>query len=387
MKDGKPQAGELVEFTLIDPVTRAPTGAIYTAVTGADCKATVQIPAGAGEDIKTISAALVKGNKRLTGFFMAQSSDTIQWSTDQLQLAVVPVARVRVNTRVRLQATYVVGKERKANSPVTFTIEYSDGTKETRTVNTNERGVANLLLVRDAVSVASVVASVRAGSGKTVTSKSVGAGAAGNAAKSVIEWFDDGPAVVSLLQLSPPSSRVQAGTAVPLTARYTENGKPVAGRRIVFVVQYKDGTRTELVGTTNADGQATVSVIRDAAGIADITATTTSTGNSPVNSSGKSTIEWTAAATPAMCMSFLIGRTLPISALSCATIARDKLDAQLATTIAGDLVRQSAALGDSSLKAGNVRVTITSCTDQVRAALAAVARLQRVLAIAVLVFA
>jgi hypothetical protein len=62
MKDGKPQAGELVEFTLIDPVTRAPTGAIYTAVTGPDCKATVQIPAGAGEDVKVISAALVRSN-------------------------------------------------------------------------------------------------------------------------------------------------------------------------------------------------------------------------------------------------------------------------------------------------------------------------------------
>jgi hypothetical protein len=41
------------------------------------------------------------------------------------------------------------------------------------------------------------------------------------------------------------------------------------------------------------------------------------------------------------------------------------MDSQLAGTIAEDLVRQSAALGDSSLKAQNVRVTITSCTDQV----------------------
>jgi hypothetical protein len=220
-KDGKPQSGEVVAFTLVDPETRAPSGATYTATTGTDCKAIAQIPASPAEDTKVVSAALLRSAKRITGYFTAHSADSVTWSKDQLQLTLVPDARVRVTTRVRIAATYVVDTQPKANHPITFDITYDDGTKDTRTANTNARGVAVIPLVRNVVSVAEVVASTTSDSGKTVTSLSVGAGAAASASKSVIEWYDDAPSK-PLLQLTvAPNARVPVTTSVTVTARYT----------------------------------------------------------------------------------------------------------------------------------------------------------------------
>jgi hypothetical protein len=186
-KDGKPQPGEVVAFTLVNPDTRAPSGTTYTATTGADCKAIAQIPASPEEDTKVVSAALLRSTKRITGFFTAQSADSITWSKDQLQLTLVPNARVPVATRVRVAATFFVDTKPEANHPITFDITYDDGTKDTKTANTNARGIAVIPLVRNVVSVAEVVVSTTADSGKTVTSLSVGAGAAASAGKSVIE--------------------------------------------------------------------------------------------------------------------------------------------------------------------------------------------------------
>uniref|UniRef100_A0A383WCX9 Big-1 domain-containing protein n=2 Tax=Tetradesmus obliquus TaxID=3088 RepID=A0A383WCX9_TETOB len=365
--DGKPQSGQVIAFTLVDPETRAPSGATYTSTTGADCKAVAQIPASPTEDVKVVSAALLRSTKRITGFFVAQSADSITWSKDQLELTLAPNARVRVTTRVRVSATYVVDTKPKANQPITFDIKYSDGTKDTRTANTNARGVATIPLVRNVVSVAEVVASTKSSAGKTVSSVSVGAGASSNAGKSVIQWYDDGTAE-PLLQLTlKPSARVPVSTTVTVTASYTEAGKPVAGRTIAFAAAFRDGTRATLSGITNAAGQATADLVKDVPIIADVTASTTSTAGQPVSGSGKSVIEWYAAPagdTDGLTMSFLIGKSIPIGVLSCTSIKRDQVDVQLAAAISADIVKQSSGLGDSSLTAKNVPVTMTSCSDQ-----------------------
>jgi hypothetical protein len=363
-KDSQPQAGATVAFTLVDPETRAATGATYTATTGADCKAVVTIPASPLEAQKVVSAALIKGTSRITGFFTAQSADAITWTQDQLELTLKPNARVRVTTRVRVAATYLVGTKPKANAPITFDITYDDGTKDTKTANTNARGVAVIPLVRNVVSTAEVVASTTSDAGKRVSSVSVGAGAAASAGKSVITWYDDAPAK-PVLQLSlAPSARVPVSTTVTVTALYTEGGKAVAGRRIAFLAAFRDGPRTELSGTTNAAGQATADLVKDVPIIADVTASTTSTAGKPVSSSGKSVIEWCTDES-GVTMSFLIGKTIPMGVLSCTSIKRDGVDAQLASAVAADVVKQSSALGDSSIKASNVPVTMTSCNDQV----------------------
>ncbi|WIA39724.1 hypothetical protein OEZ86_005786 [Tetradesmus obliquus] len=367
--DGKPQAGQTVEFTLIDPVTRAPTGAVYTALTGADCKATVQIPAVLAEDAKLVSARLVKSNKLITGTFLAQSSDTIQWSQHQLKLGLTPSARVKVATRVRVSATYVVGSTRQANQPVTFSITYSDGTKATRVANTNARGIASINLVRNTASIADVVATTTPAGGKTISSVSMGAGSTASASKSVIEWYSDNATEQPLLQLTAaPGARVPVGTTITVSAAYTEGGKPVAGKRIVFTAVFRNGTRRELSGTTNAAGLATASFTSDAAVIADVTATTAATTGQAV-SSAASVIEWVSGAAPpgdgsGLCMTFLLGKAIPMSVLSCSRIMKDGADAQLAAAISEDAVKQAAALGDSSLTVQNVRVNITSCVDQ-----------------------
>jgi hypothetical protein len=363
--DGKPQAGQTVEFTLIDPVTRAPTGAVYTAVTGADCKATVQIPAGLTEDAKLVSARLVKSTKSITRTFTAQSADTIQWAQDQLKLSISQSARVQVKSRVRVSATYIVGTTPKANHPITFSMTYSDGTKGARTANSNARGMASINLVRSIASLADVVSSTTTNVGKAVSSVSVGAGASASASKSVIEWYDDTPAPLQpLLQLSAaPSSRMPVSTTVTITARYTEEGKPV-GRRVVFTAVFRDGSRQELSGTTNAAGQATASFAKDAAVFANVTASTTTTTGQPVSSSA---IEWFASPSTGsgLCMTFLLGKAIPMSVLSCTRLMRDNVDSQLAAAISEDVVKQAAAFGDNSLTTQNVRVNITSCSDQV----------------------
>lgn len=370
--DGKPQSGQVIAFTLVDPETRAPSGATYTSTTGADCKAVAQIPASPTEDVKVVSAALLRSTKRITGFFVAQSADSITWSKDQLELTLAPNARVRVTTRVRVSATYVVDTKPKANQPITFDIKYSDGTKDTRTANTNARGVATIPLVRNVVSVAEVVASTKSSAGKTVSSVSVGAGASSNAGKSVIQWYDDGTAKPMLQLTLKPSARVPVSTTVTVTASYTEAGKPVAGRTIAFAAAFRDGTRATLSGITNAAGQATADLVKDVPIIADVTASTTSTAGQPVSGSGKSIIEWYAAPaddTDGLTMSFLIGKSIPIGVLSCTSIKRDQVDVQLAAAISADIVKQSSGLGDSSLTAKNVPVTMTSCSDQVGACL------------------
>ncbi|WIA17591.1 hypothetical protein OEZ85_014414 [Tetradesmus obliquus] len=365
--DGEPQSGQVIAFTLVDPETRAPSGATYTSTTGADCKAVAQIPASPTEDVKVVSAALLRSTKRITGFFVAQSADSITWSKDQLELTLAPNARVRVTTRVRVSATYLVDTKPKANQPITFDIKYSDGTKDTRTANTNARGVATIPLVRNVVSVAEVVASTKSSAGKTVSSVSVGAGASSNAGKSVIQWYDDGTAK-PLLQLTlKPSARVPVSTTVTVTASYTEAGKPVAGRTIAFAAAFRDGTRATLSGITNAAGQATADLVKDVPIIADVTASTTSTAGQPVSGSGKSVIEWYAAPagdTDGLTMSFLFGKSIPIGVLSCTSIKRDQVDVQLAAAISADIVKQSSGLGDSSLTAKNVPVTMASCSDQ-----------------------
>jgi hypothetical protein len=372
-KDGQPQSGELVAFTLVDPETRAPSGATYTATTGADCKAIARIPPSPEEDTKVVSAALIGSAKRITGFFTAQSSDSVTWSKDQLQLSLRPNARVHVTTRVSVAATYVVDTKLKDNHPITFDITYDDGTnwpcKATRTANTNARGVAVIPLVRNVVSIAEVVASTTSDSGKRVTSLSVGAGAASSAGKSVIEWYDDAPSK-PLLQLTlAPSARVPVTTVVTVTARYTEDGKAVSGRQVAFLVVDRDGNRAELFGTTNTAGQATANLVRSKQIIADVTASTTSTTGQAVSSSGTSVIEWYGSPPSddsSIVMSFLIRKTLPMGVLSCTSIKRDGMDTQLASTLSADVVKQCAALGDKSVTAKNVPVTMTSCADQVR---------------------
>jgi hypothetical protein len=160
---------------------------------------------------------------------------------------------------------------------------------------------------------------------------------------------------------------VPVTTTVTVTARYTEGEKAVAGRRIAFLVIYRDGSRAELSGVTNAAGQATAELVKDVPIIADVTASTTSTKNQAVSSSGKSVIEWydSPGDESGIAMSFLIRKTIPMGVLSCSSIKRDGVDIQLASTLSADIIKKCAALGDSSIAAGNVPVAMTSCIDQV----------------------
>jgi hypothetical protein len=130
------------------------------------------------------------------------------------------------------------------------------------------------------------------------------------------------------------------------------------------MVIYRDGTRAELSGVTNAAGQTTVDLVKDAPIIADVTASTTSTTNQAVSSSGKSVIEWYADGSSGIAMSFLIRKTIPMAVLSCSSIKRDGVDTQLAAALSANVVKQCAALGDS-ITAKNVPATMVSCGDQV----------------------
>jgi hypothetical protein len=169
-----------------------------------------------------------------------------------------------------------------ANKPVTFTL-VSPGRGTVEVVRlTDANGVATPSQKRDAPEDVSITAT--ATSSKTNLPVSSGA-------PTRVEWFLADLHTELHLSMS-PSSRVPVSTRIQVTAQYFENGKPVAGRNIIFVVRYSDGTTASPSGTTNAQGQTSTSLVRSTASEATVTATTSRTQNNPVSTLSGAQLTW-----------------------------------------------------------------------------------------------
>jgi hypothetical protein len=169
-----------------------------------------------------------------------------------------------------------------ANKPVTFTL-VSPGRGTVDIVRTTDaNGVATLTQKRDSPEDVTITAS--ATSSKTNLPVSSGA-------PTRVEWFLAAPETE--FNLSPsPSARVPVSTNVQVTAQYLERGNPVAGRNINFIVRYSDGTAANPTAQTNAQGQASVNLVRATASEATVTETTSSTQNRAVSTRAGLQITW-----------------------------------------------------------------------------------------------
>jgi hypothetical protein len=166
----------------------------------------------------------------------------------------------------------------QCRAEITFTLEAQDGTKTTRTATTNAKGQATITLVKQQPDEVQIVASTTSTNGKPVTS----------APPAHVIWCD----LEQLDLVLNPGSRVPVTTKVQVTAEYTEQGKPVAGRTVTFSVKYDDGSTASPSAQTDAKGAAVITLVRPTPSVATVTASTTSSQSKPVSSRSGVEITW-----------------------------------------------------------------------------------------------
>jgi hypothetical protein len=164
------------------------------------------------------------------------------------------------------------------NREITFTLEALDGSKTTQKATTNAQGQATITLVRPQPDEIKIVASTTSTKRHIVTSSP----------PAIVIWY--APEQLDLVLT--PGDRVPVTTTVQVTAQYTEQGKPVAGRTATFSVKYDDGTTDSPTAQTDAKGAAIISLVRPTPTVATVTASTTSTQSRSVTSRSGVEITW-----------------------------------------------------------------------------------------------
>ncbi|KAF8060571.1 STR1 [Scenedesmus sp. PABB004] len=391
MRDGAgaPRPGEEVTFQLSDLLTGAPEGPTLSDTTDAGGRARVDIVLdGGGRKNVVVTVPDPETALPLTAFNdpSGGGGGDVTWSRELLTLRLAPSARVRMGTPVTLSATYEEDGAPVAGAAVSFSVAFSDGTHDLRTASTDRHGVAALSLVQPLPALARVVARVTSSRGHVRKSVSVGDGAAAGGDATTVEWYGDasppspspapvkGPELLLSLQ---PSARVPVGTPVVVAAQYTDlAGTPVVGRPVVLSAAFTDGATRTVRRRTDAQGQASITLVSPTITVAKVTASATAFGGKlPISSTGTQltsltkTVEWFAPEVKITSASFraslLLTKAVPIVELTCASLARTGLDAALAAGVQQDV---SACLAAKSAKRAlprrSISVTPGACVDQ-----------------------
>uniref|UniRef100_A0A383VEM4 Big-1 domain-containing protein n=1 Tax=Tetradesmus obliquus TaxID=3088 RepID=A0A383VEM4_TETOB len=188
-------------------------------------------------------------------------------STEKLTITGGPTT-VPVGGNTTLTATYAVDDKPVAGKVVTFEVTLPDGTKRNPSCTTGADGKCDVF-------VSSPVAGPMTTTGSTPGSNGTPVSATGP----VITWTQQlaSPSPkpdTEKLTIAATPNQVPVNGSVTVSATYTVNDKPTAGKVVTFEVIRPDGTKINPTCTTDATGTCSVTVSSTEPGTMSATATT-----------------------------------------------------------------------------------------------------------------
>ncbi|WIA14670.1 hypothetical protein OEZ85_003172 [Tetradesmus obliquus] len=221
---------------------------------------------------------------------------------DSLVLSATPIQTV-VGGNITLTATYTVNGTATFGKTVTFEVTLPNGQKVFPKCVTGARRSAARQAAAGTCSVVisspvpgNVVATATVpGTSGPVTSTSPGPDGKPTSGESSTVTVV-APSVEKLVVTGGPAT-VPVGGNATLTATYTVDEKPVAGKDVTFEVTMPDGTKQFPTCKTGADGKCTVTVTSPAPGLMTSTGSTPGESGKPVTATGPN-ISWVAQSSP-----------------------------------------------------------------------------------------